>query len=141
MTYAMAWSLQEAIYSLLTTAPGTVELIGSRVYDAVPQDEALLPRDAIYVTLGDEMVDEWRTGSDNGAIHQVTMIVHAPKPGFLAAKQVAAAICDTMLEGNLSPSRGRVVQVSFIDGKTKRSENALLRQIILRFRISLEDTA
>lgn len=141
MSYGMAWALQEALYQRLSTATATAALLGGRIYDAAPQDESALPRDAVYATLGDEDVDDWSTATDAGAEHLVTITVHAPQPGFAAAKRAAAAISDTLLAGSLSPARGRVISVNFVDARTKRTEGHRLRQIRMRFRVVLEDTA
>ncbi len=140
MTYTMSWPLQRALYHLFCENALCVEYFGHRIYDAPPPllDEA--DPDGIYLTFGDEEVDDWSTGSDAGAVHVVRLTVNAPRRGFAEAKQAAAAVSDAVLGGGLSPTRGRVVNAQFVDAKTKRAESDALRQINLRFRITLEDT-
>lgn len=140
MTYALSWPLQQAVYQLLSATPGVTDLVGGRIYDAPipPGDEA--EPEGLYVTLGDERVEDWSTASDRGAAHRLTVSVHAPRRGFAEAKQAAGAISDALLGGALSLSRGRAVLVSFAGARTRREEGDALRRIDLRFRVSVEDT-
>ena len=140
MTYALSWPLQQALFHLFCENAICAQYFGHRIYDAPPPllDEA--SPDGIYLTFGDEAVDDWSTGSDAGAVHLISLVVNAPRRGFSEAKQAAAAVSDAVLGGSLTPSRGRVVNTQFVDARTRRAENDALRQITLRFRITLEDT-
>lgn len=140
MTYAVAWPLQQGVYQLLAADPAVQALVGTRIYDApVPLAEEAVP-DGVYVTLGDERATDWSTATDRGAEHLITIAVHAPRRGFAEAKQAAGAISDALLAGGFTLSRGRVVQVRFADARTARDEGDALRQIVLRFRVVVEDT-
>lgn len=140
MTYAISWPLQQGIYSLVCNDPGCSSTLGARVFDAIPPEaENAVPQD-VYMTFGDEDVQDWSSGSTNGAIHTLTVSVHAPRQGYADAKQAAAAISDAILSGALSLTRGTVVNVRFVDGRTARQESDGLRRIDLRFRITVQDT-
>ena len=140
MTYAISWPLQEGIYSLVCNDPACSSTLGARVFDAVPlQADSGMPEE-VYMTFGDEDVQDWSTGSTNGAIHTITVSVHAPRHGFSDAKQAAAAISDAILSGGLVLTRGSVVNVRFVDGRTVRRESDSVRRIDLRFRITVQDT-
>ena len=140
MTYALSWPLQQGLYHLFCANTLCVEHFGHRIYDAPPPLANESDPGRIYLTFGDEDVDDWSTGSDAGAVHVVTMTVNAPRRGFAEAKKAAAVLSDAVLGGELTLIRGRVVNTRFVDAKTKRTENDALRQIRLRFRITLEDT-
>lgn len=140
MTYAISWPLQQGIYSLVCGDPTCQSTIGTRVFDAVPLEADGGTADDVYMTFGDEEVQDWSSGSTNGAIHTVTVSVHAPRHGFSDAKQAAAAISDAILSGALTLTRGTVVNVRFVDGRTTRREADGLRQIDLRFRITVQDS-
>lgn len=140
MTYAMSWSLQQGLYHLFCENALCVEQFGHRIYDAPPPLINESDPGGIYLTFGDEEVDDWSTDSDVGAIHTVTLTINAPRRGFAEAKRAAAAVSDAVLGGGLTMTRGRAVNARFVDAKTKRAQNDALRQIVLRFRITLEDT-
>lgn len=141
MTYALSWPLQQAVYQLLSADAGLAALVGDRIYDAPLPPEAESEPDGLYVTLGDERVEDWSTKTDRGAEHLVTIAVHAPRRGFAEAKQAAGMISDALLGGALTLSRGRAVLVTFAGARTRRAEGDALRRIELRFRVVLEDTA
>jgi len=138
MTYALAWPLQEALFTLLSTDPACAAAFEGRIYDAAGPDTGPAIPDGAYVTFGDEEASNWGAGDHAGAVHLVSITVHAPQRGFAQAKQGAAAISDAVLGGGLQPGRGRVVNAGFVDAKTKRLESDALRQITLRFRIVVE---
>ena len=139
MTYALAWPLQEALYTLFTTDPGCVAAFGGRVHDGPPpltDAEA----EGAYLVLGDEEARDWSTKTDDGAEHLVRVDVYVPRRGYGEAKRAAAAVSDAVLTGAITPARGHVVNARFTDARTDRDQNDALRRIRLRFRITLEDT-
>ncbi|MEM7176573.1 MAG: DUF3168 domain-containing protein [Pseudomonadota bacterium] len=140
MTYALAWPLQEAVYQLLSGDAALGALVGG-IYDAAPQQVSDAADEGLYVTLGDEVAEDWRTASDAGALHTVTVSIHAPRRGFAEAKRAAGVISDLMAGAMPALSRGQIVQILFIDARTARAENDALRRIDLRFRVTMEDTA
>lgn len=140
MTYALSWPLQQAVYQLLSGDPSVTALVGARIYDApVPLDAEAEP-EGLYLTIGDERVEDWSTATDRGAAHLLTIAVHAPRRGFAEAKQAAGAVSDALLGGALSLSRGRAVLVRFTGARTRRAEGDALRRIEMRFRVTVEDT-
>ncbi|MEM0923460.1 MAG: DUF3168 domain-containing protein [Pseudomonadota bacterium] len=139
MTYALAWPLQEAVFEVLDGDQKLAALV-SGIYDAAPQQVSDAAEDGLYVTIGDELAEDWATSSDAGAVHTVLISVHAPRRGFAEAKRAAGLISDLMLSAALAPARGRVIQTRFLDARTARAENDALRRIDLRFRLALEDS-
>lgn len=140
MTYAISWPLQEGIYSAVCEDPSCANLLGARIFDAAPSPTGGGIPDDVYMTFGDEEVQDWSTGSTNGAVHTVRISVYAPRRGFSDAKQTASAISDAILNGSLTLARGTVVNARFVDAKTAREETDNLRRIDLRFRITVQDT-
>ena len=140
MTYALSWPLQEGVFQLLSNDTGVAAHLGGRIYDAPLSLDAEADPDGIYLTLGDERVEDWSTATDPGAAHLLTSAVHAPRRGFAEAKQAAGAVSDAMLGGTIAMSRGRVILVRFVDARTRRAEGDALRRIEMRFRLTVEDT-
>lgn len=140
MTVALSWPLQQALFEAIRADAACAGFLGDRVYDAAPPWGPEAGAEGLYLTLGDETVADWSTGSDRGARHQVTLTVHAPRRGFAEAKQAAAAVAGVVLEGGLAPSRGRVVTAEFTGARTRRAEGDALREVEMRFAITLEDT-
>ena len=140
MTYALSWPLQEGVFQLLSNDAGVAVHVAGRIYDAPPSLDAETVPDGIYVTIGDERVENWSTATDQGAAHLLTIAVHAPRRGFAEAKQAAGAVSDAMLGGAIAMSRGRVILARFVDARTRRAEGDALRRIEMRFRLTVEDT-
>src|SRR6476469_6726403 len=81
MTASTGWSLQRGIYQALVNAS---ELGGTRIYDDAPQ-AASYP----FITLGQSLVRDWSTGTEDGAEHLLTLHAWARAGG---KKQVHAMI-------------------------------------------------
>lgn len=139
MTYALAWPLLEALYSLFTTNAACVAAFDGRVFDGAPPLQRA-DLEGAYLILGDEEARDWSTNTDAGAVHLARVDVHVPSRGFGEAKRAAAAVSDAVLTGPIAPTRGHVVNARFVEARTDRDENDALRRIRLQFRITLEDT-
>ncbi|MEM7683327.1 MAG: DUF3168 domain-containing protein [Paracoccaceae bacterium] len=140
MTYALAWPLQEALFSLICNSPACAEHFNGQVYDAPLPFSGEASPEGLYLILGDDEAEDWSSATDAGAVHQVRLNVHAPRRGFAEAKRAAAALSDVILNSEIVLSRGRVINVRFVNAKTFRAESDALRRIELRFRMTLEDT-
>lgn len=140
MTYALSWPLQQAVFGVLSADPILAGIVGDRIYDAPPPFETDQAPDSLWITLGDERVDDWSTKDSSGAVHVLTVAVHAPRRGFAEAKAAAGAVSDVLLNAALAPSRGQIVHVGFVSGRTRRSADDLMRRIEMRFRVLVEDT-
>ena len=137
MSYGMAAALQGAVYQHLLADTGVSALVGAAIFDALPSGE--LPQ--TYVTLGPEDVRDRSDRSGDGAVHRFTVSVVTESAGFGAAKAVAAAIDDALLDADLSLSRGRLVGLWFERAAARRTGKAgRVRRIDLRFRARVEDS-
>jgi hypothetical protein len=129
MSYAQGAALQAAVHAALTGHPA---LAGVAVLDAVPPGGAT----GTFVLIGAEEVRDASDATGAGAEHRVDLSVRSDAAGFLAAKGVAAAVCDAM-EG-LALTTGRVVGVWFQKAKAVRSEDGAERRVDLTFRVRVE---
>ncbi|MEM8596480.1 MAG: DUF3168 domain-containing protein, partial [Pseudomonadota bacterium] len=77
MTYALAWPLQEAVYTVLTAAPEVTALAGTHLYDAAPPVGGAAEDLPLYAVIGDETVQDWSTADGCGAEHLFTVSVYA----------------------------------------------------------------
>src|SRR5699024_9399959 len=133
------WPLQQALFEAIAADQACAALLGDRIHDAAPPFGPDAGAEGLYLTLGDETVTDWSTASDRGARHRVVLTVHAPQRGFADAKRAAAAVADVVLDGELALSRGRVVGARFAGARTRRAEGDALREVELRFEITVED--
>lgn len=140
MSCALSWPLQQALFEAIGADAACAAYLGERIYDAAPPFGPDAGEEGLYLTLGDENVADWSTASDRGARHRVILTVHAPRRGFAEAKQAAAAVTDLLLEGAITPARGRIVTTRFVAARTRRAEADQLREVELRFDITVEDT-
>lgn len=141
MTYALAWPLQQAVFSTLAADPGVAAIAPGRIFDAPPPLTGEAESEPPYAVIGDETVQEWGAADGAGAAHVIGVSIFASERSFAAAKRLAGAICDALLAADLAPTRGRVVLVAFLSARTRREERDRLRRIDLRFRVLVEDTA
>lgn len=139
MTVAFAGALQTAVYARLRSAPALVALIGEAVYDA-PPEPASSGRIA-HVTLGEERIRSFDTKTSFGARHEFAITVHSGEDGFATAKQVAAAVCDALIDPPLNLALGRLVSLSFVRAAAERGPAPAKRAISLLFRAVIDQDA
>jgi hypothetical protein len=136
MSYGVAVALQAAIYQHLLADTELVGLIGSAIYDEVPN--GTIP--STYVALGPETALDRSDKSGGGAEHRITISVVSDVAGFATSKTVAVAVSDALHGTALSLARGRLVSLNFDRAVASREEAANLRRIDLRFRARVDDT-
>lgn len=135
MSYAVAAALQKAIYQRLTTDAPLGTLVGTAIYDALPA--GALP--ALYVVLGAEDVRDASDKTGAGAEHTLTVTVVTESAGFATAKTAAAAVCDALVDAELTLERGTLVSLNFYKAKAARIGTGAKRQINLIFRARVAD--
>ncbi len=134
MTYALSGALQSAVYQHLAADAALTALIGTDLFDALPSGS--LPQ--TYVALGPEEVEDRSDVTGAGARHRFTVSVFSDTAGFTAAKDVAAAVCDALIDAPLALARGRLVGLWFERAAAERLTDGG-RSIILRFAARVED--
>lgn len=135
MSYTLAPAFQTALFQHLSADPALAALIGGAIYDAIPP--ASPP--ATYVLIGAEEAFDRSDKTGHGVEHRLTVSVVTNATGFLAAKDVAAHLCDLLDAPALSLSRGRLVAMWFDRAEARKIEGDQTRRIDLRFRARLED--
>lgn len=135
MSYGVSAALQQAIYQRLAADVTLSALVSGAIYDAVPAGIIT----GTYVSLGPEDVRERSDKSGHGALHEVTISVVTDAAGFQAAKEVAAAVSDALVDASLTLARGSLVYLNFHRARARRVEDADIRRIDLIFRARVED--
>lgn len=88
MAEVAGWALQRSIYQALANSLDLVSLLGGvRVYDDAPQ-AAPFP----FVTLGQSVIRDWSTGTEDGAEHSLTLHVWSRSGGKKEMQQIIEAI-------------------------------------------------
>lgn len=137
MSYGMAAALQTALFQHLAADPALTAMTGGAIFDAAPQ--GVVPD--LYVALGPEEAVERGDGSGPGAVHRVTVSVVSAGAGFLAAKQAAGTVSDSLESAVLVLDRGRLVSLNFLRARAARSRDGQRRRIDLTFRARVDDGA
>ena len=136
MSYGVAAALQAAVYQHLSVDAPLRALVGAAIYDAVPPGS--LP--STYVTLGAEDVRDRSDITGGGAQHSLNVSVVTDAAGFFAAKLVAAAINDALVDAPLALTRGHLVSLKFYKARARREGTGGIRRIDLTFRARVDDT-
>lgn len=135
MSYGAAAALQSAVYQRLMAHSELMTLTGGAIYDAVPPGTVT----GTYVSLGPEDAVDRSDVTGHGAAHEFVVSVVTDAAGFQAAKVVAAAISDALVDATLILARGRLVGLWFLKAKARRVEDGNMRRIDLTFRARVED--
>jgi hypothetical protein len=131
MSYGSAAALQAAIYGRLTGFPA---LVGVPVYDAVPPGAGT----GTFVLIGPEDVQDQSDKTGAGAEHRFMVSVISDATGFLAAKTVAVAVSDALVDADLALARGVLVSLHFLKAATRRIDEGDTRRIDLTFRARVQ---
>jgi uncharacterized protein DUF3168 len=74
MAEVASWALQRSVYQALAGSSDLTTLLGgARIYDHAPQGAAFP-----FITLGQSVVRDWSTGTEDGAEHDRCMSGRAP---------------------------------------------------------------
>lgn len=93
-----SWALQHSIYQALASSPDVTTLLGgARIYDDPPQ-AASFP----FVTLGQSVVRDWSTGTEDGAEHELTLHVWSRAGGKKEVQAIMEAVRGALHDQPLS---------------------------------------
>ena len=135
MSYAASSALQSGVYQQLLAAPAVSALVNDAIYDAVPSGKV----PDLYVSLGPETARDTSDALQSGAEHVFVISVVSQVASFQSAKEVAAAICDALIDAPLSLSRGTLTGLWFVKAKAGRSgKGDDRRRIDLSFRARID---
>ncbi len=131
MSYSASAALQSAIFSRLTSAPS---LAGIAIVDAMPPGTPA----GSFVLLGPEVAVDQSDKSGPGAEHRLDIAVISDAAGFLPAKNIAAAVCDALVDSALPLSVGHLVSLQFLRASAQRLDDGSARRIDMQFRARIE---
>ncbi len=135
MSYGVAPALQAAVFQRLSDDAALGALVGGAIYDAQPAGQVA----SLYVALGPEIVRDRSDQGGAGAEHEFTVSVVTNAAGFVAAKAVAAAVSDALVDAPLVLVRGSLVSLNFYRARALRAGAGVMRRIDLTFRARVED--
>jgi hypothetical protein len=88
MAEVASWALQRGVYQALAGSSDLTKLLGgARIYDDAPQ-AAPYP----FVTLGQSVIRDWSTGTEDGAEHSLTLHVWSRSGGKKQVHEIIEAI-------------------------------------------------
>ena len=88
MAAVASWALQRGVYQALAGSLDLTTLLGGvRVYDDAPQ-AAVFP----FITLGQSVIRDWSTGTEDGAEHGLTLHVWSRAGGKKQMLEITEAI-------------------------------------------------
>jgi hypothetical protein len=92
MAEVASWALQRAVYQALAASSDLTTLLeGARIYDDAPQ-AAAFP----FITLGQSVIRDWSTGTEDGAEHSLTLHVWSRGGGKKQTLEIVEAIKDVL---------------------------------------------
>jgi hypothetical protein len=88
MVAVASWTLQRSIYQALANDSDLTALLGgARIYDDAPQ-AAPYP----FITLGQSVIQDWSTGTEDGSEHSLTLHVWSRAGGKKQVHEIIEAI-------------------------------------------------
>lgn len=93
-----AFEIQKALYAVLSSDTDLGVLVGSRIYDDVPDNQNTFP----FVTIGEDTLTQWDTDQKLG--YEVSLVIHvwSRYRGRKETKEIQAAIYDALHNAPLS---------------------------------------
>src|SRR5438093_502815 len=129
-----AVALRAAIHdALVADAPLNAVLGGPRIYDEPPKS-IVFP----YVTLGEERITDWSTGSERGEEHQLTLHAWSRQGGHKEAHLVAGALLQALDDVDLDLDQYRLINLRFALADVRREADGRTYHALVRFRAVTE---
>lgn len=128
MSYAFGAPLQQAVFQTIANDPAVQSLAGSHVYDALPSGTP----PPLYVLLGPEKARDASDGTGQGAWHDFDVVVVTEAAGFQAAKSLAGAVSDALIQDGINLTDGTLVGLWFRTARARLVSGE--RRIELGFR-------
>ena len=135
MSFAVSEALQAAVFAALSGDAAVASLVGSNIFDAVPS--GVLP--SLYIALGEEKAHNASSKTTSGASHDLAVDIHGDVAGFQLVKALAAAVCDALIDANLTLSRGSLTSLQFKYARATKGVSPDQRVVNLIFRAYVSD--
>lgn len=134
MPTASSWALQSAIYSTLSSNSALTSLLGGvHIYDDIPQ-ETLAP----YVTIGQSLVRDWSTGTEDGNEHEITVNMWSKSGGRKEVQDIAEHVRTLLHDQTLSLTDHSLINLRHFFLDIRREPDGEHYRAILRFRAVTE---
>jgi len=131
------WSLQKAIYELLSTDPSVLNILGApRIYDHVPRN-AGYP----HVVFGEGRSRDWSTATEDGDEHVVTMRVWSEGSGKRENAEIIAVIRSVLNASELTVDGHHLVNLRHEASEIQRHGDGDVWRGLIRYRAVTEPVA
>jgi hypothetical protein len=125
--------LQKAIVARLKADAGVVALVGQRIYDQ-PPIAPVFP----YISLGPDQTLPDRADCYDGSEVNLQVDAWSRAVGFPEVKRIAEAARAALQDAPLSLAGHRLVDLTFVDGRTLRDPDGLTSHAAMTFRALTE---
>lgn len=131
---ASAAALRAAIHGALKAdTPLAALLGGAKIYDEPPRDAALP-----YVTLGEAVVSDASTASEQGEEHALTLHVWSRQGGHREAHMISGAVLQALVDAPLNPDGHHLANLRFVVADVRREADGRTYHGIVRLRAVTE---
>jgi hypothetical protein len=131
------WALQRSIYQALAGSPELTNLLGgARIYDDAPQ-AASFP----FITLGQSVIRDWSTGTEDGAEHSLTLHVWSRAGGKREVHAIIEAIRAVLHDQPLSLADHHLVNLRHEFSEARLDPDGDTFHGIVRYRAVTEPMA
>lgn len=137
MSYLTAPALQEAVFGRLSTDPALVALVGGAIFDTPPQGTP--PSE--YVLIGAEEARDRSDMTGRATLYRFTVSVVGSDCGFHRIKTIAAAVDAALTSNPPVLGVGHLAGLHFDRARVRRDRTGSARQVDLRFRALVDETA
>ncbi len=134
MTHPASLSLQQAIFTALSTSTALVNYLGgAKIYDDIPE-QTPFP----YVTIGQSLMTDWSTATELGREHRLRVHVWSRDSGSSEIQRIAEEIINSLHDVSLSLTDNVLVNMRFTGADMLRDADGKTHHSILRFRAVTE---
>lgn len=132
-----AWELQSSIYQALASNGQLASLLGgAKIFDDVPRGTPFP-----YVTIGQSVVRDWSTGSDEGDEHILTVHVWSRAKGRKEVQAIMQAIKAALHDGAVTVSGHRLINLRQELSDARRESDGETYHGLVRYRAVTEVAA
>lgn len=128
-------AIQAAIYTALNGATA----VTAPVYDDVPQpDDAGSAAQFPYITIGEDVLDQWDTDDSQGCTGTITIHTWSRAAGRKEVKTLQGAIYDTLARANIAVSGYTLVTLEWVGDQSFLDYDGKTRHGVSTYRIILD---
>ncbi len=130
---AASWALQQAIFATLSTDSGVMDVVGERVFDAVPRGSAYP-----YIVIGDDTESDWSTATEPGSSHALTIHIWSRAAGRRETRLAAEAVIAALNGAELMLAGQTLIDLRWLESRSSRESDGETVHAQLRFRAVTE---